>query len=103
MDCSQAEALYERNNEIRMDQETRKSVKKKEERRGRSKENSSVFQPQSIYRAIAAANDKYGVESSEGSGDWIAVDPPYIEPLSTSYGVPLGEPLTSYGSSQASR
>ena len=57
-------------------------------------------QEDTIYTAIAAANDKYGAPHDDiGSGDKDPVDPPY-EAIPTGYGVPRGEPLTRYQPSQ---
>ena len=65
-----------------------------------------------IYTAIAAANDKYGAPSDDiGSDDKDPVDPPYettkgfkiVEVIPTGYGVPRGGPLTLYQPSQAKK
>ena len=92
MDCSQAESLYVLQEEAR-EQEIQASAS--------SFEHFEEVAPlETIYTAIAAANNKYE-EIEIGSGDRDPIDPPYqgvgpIEPISTGYGVPRAEPLGVY-------
>ena len=93
VDCQQAEQLYAKN----------KEVKEEQERLAMASSKYQVVehvQEDTIYTAIAAANDKYGAPHDDiGSGDKDPVDPPY-EAIPTGYGVPRGEPLSTYPSSQ---
>ena len=105
VDCQQAEQLYAKNME----------VKKEQERLAMASSKYQVVehvQEDTIYTAIAAANDKYGAPHDDiGSGDKDPVDPPYettkgfkiVEVIPTGYGVPRGGPLTLYQPSQAKK
>ena len=93
VDCQQAEQLYAKNKEVKEEQERLAMASSKYQVVERVHE-------ETIYTAIAAANDKYGAPHDDiGSGDKDPVDPPY-EAIPTGYGVPRGEPLTRYQPSQ---
>ena len=110
MDCQQAESLYGKNEEVKEEQDRLASISTQYQQA----EPVETLEEEegTIYSAIAAANDKYGAPSDDiGSGDRDPVDPAYgvsdiiqsVEPISTGYGVPRGEPLGVYRPPQGSR